>query len=250
MPLVHQFCAEQGVETVNLQHGERVVSRHIAFMRFGTCHFWAAKYAQVYADTLGAANKILLTGNGMHRRLFQDGRVQEARAKVLLVVHHRIATMGPAYAEQVLRVARMLGPGWTVKVRRHPGDHDLWPLIVQALIEQGSSASVELQEPTQVSIDQAVLEAGIVVGATSTALIEAWIAGAKVLIVPGMASETAAMEAYGGSPNVLSLWSPVTDADLKGFLGSPREDGPQESARIDRITLVSSEKPLPWSPPC
>jgi hypothetical protein len=246
MPLVTLFMRELGVQSVNLQHGERLVNRQVAFMLFDECLFWSAKYAQVYADSRSLAKKVWLTGNGLHRRLARERASWAVRPRRLVVIHHRIPDMPRTYTDGVLRLAKALGPDWEVSVRPHPQDGGLWQEIAAQLAKTAAGREVQIEHARDVALFDVVTRARLVVGATSTAIIESWIGGAKVVLVPGMAKPESALEPYGGSPNVLWLDDGVSDEELLSFVQADRTDDDTERARIDRITLVSQEQPIEW----
>lgn len=246
MPLVTLYMREIGVRSVNLQHGERLVNRQVAFMLFDECYFWSAKYAQVYADSRSLAEDVWLTGNGLHRRLARERAGWAERPRRLVVIHHRIPDMPKSYSDGVLRLARALCPDWEVSIRPHPQDGGLFRELAEHLEDAVRGREVQIEHAQSVALFDVVIRARIVVGATSTAIIESWIGGAKVVLVPGMAKRESAMEPYGGSPNVLWLDDDVGDEQLAEFVLAERKDDADERARVDRVSLVSSDQPIKW----
>jgi hypothetical protein len=246
MPLATAFLRELGIRSVNLQHGERLANRQVAFMLFDECHFWSAKYAQIYLDSKSVAERFWLVGSGLHKRLAANRGRWPSRPRRLVVIHHRIPDMPRSYSDGVLRLVRSLDSDWQIAVRPHPQDDWLWKEFTGLLSAARPDLVVQVEPADTVPLFEALSRARIVVGATSTALIEAWIGGAKVVLVPGIAKKESVLLPFGGSPNVLWLDESVSEDGLSHFVRSDRVDDGSETSRVDQVSLVSADQPVEW----
>ncbi|MBL8066712.1 MAG: hypothetical protein JNM34_12775 [Chthonomonadaceae bacterium] len=243
MSLVTEYCRQHGVQTVNLQHGELVVSRQMAFKHVAVCHFWSQKYAETYFRCKCTADQAFVSGNSDHRRLAECR--ETPRVAQLLVIHHLIANIGPAYLSGITKFASILGASHQVVVRRHPLDQGLWAEFLEELTRALPEHSVRLQNPDESPLHPALIESPFVIGATSAALLEAWVAGAKVALVPGASTKESAINPYSGSRNMLWIDSETSESSVREFIESPRDDSTEEWSKLDNFSLVTTSDPVP-----
>ena len=79
-----------------------------------------------------------------------------------------------------------------------------------------------------------------VIGAYSSAMLDAWVGGCKVIHLPGLIDQETLMGRYSGSPNIHFAQDP---AGVAAFLASPWQDDAAETARVDHLSAVLTPPP-------
>ena len=230
------YLREHGIRHVNHMHGERFSTPAQAFCAFDGISVWGEEFRQMFLGQRWSPGSVRIQGTAFHRKLFQELRGVPGEPRTILIIHTQFLSPGAQPFEALVEVLRALGPSWTAVFRPHyhqmKHGRDCFAALRQALRE----ASLEWQDPARTTLDAGLARASTVVGAYSTALLEAWIAGRKLIHLPGEMSRGALMRRYHGSPNVLFA---DTAADAVAFASRPADDGDDERRRVDRLVKVS-----------
>jgi hypothetical protein len=133
--------------------------------------------------------------------------------------------------------------GWDIRVRRHPAELRKtlpWMQDLNAeLRSMQKHIGLELEEerPT-VPIEEALSRARVVLGIASTVLIEAWIAGCKVIHIGGGPERSVLMDRYQNSANVFYCDQNTRDCALDYFLAAPIELNERERTLVNHLTVL------------
>ncbi|HLQ76608.1 MAG TPA: hypothetical protein VK210_04595 [Terriglobia bacterium] len=96
---------------------------------------------------------------------------------------------------------------------------------------------LEEELPT-VPIEEALGRARVVLGIASTVLIEAWIAGCKVIHIAGGPERSVVMDRYQNSANVFYCDQNTNDCALDRFLSAPVELNEHERTLVNHLTVL------------
>jgi hypothetical protein len=96
---------------------------------------------------------------------------------------------------------------------------------------------LEEERPT-VPIEETLGAARVVLGIASTVLIEAWIAGCKVIHIAGGPERSVLMDRYQNSANVFYCDENTNDCDLDRFLAAPVELNERERALVNHLAVL------------
>lgn len=237
--LMTAFLAERGILHCNIQHGEIVMNAFCAFAEFDEFRVWGRHFSRLIARQHNRAS-VEVVGVPLHRELFHRVRpALQPRPRRLLIIDPFLHGMYWDPRPHFARLLRALDDTWEVRIRRHPAD--MQPAL--ALVTEWNSdpelarrgIRVVEEPPHEMSIQDAIGRSRVVVGVSSAALLESWIAGCKVVYVPGGPSRASVLDRHAGSPNVCYLDDNV---DIRQFLSGPAIlDGPERD-RINDLTLV------------
>lgn len=244
--LMTAYLHERGTKHINQMHGERFPSALYAFCEFDEFNVWGAHFKEQFMQQRCPVDRFVITGNPYHKFLFDRIRyARQPRPKRLLIIQSQILSPGSSYYFSLLNVLKLVDPTWEIRFRPHYNEvqHGLACFdALQAdktLSERG--IQIELEHHVRVSLEDALVNSRVVVGAYSTAMLEGWVAGCKVIHLKGEINRDAWMKRYGGSANVLYA---DDDADLEGFLDTPAVLTVHEDKLVDHVTAVLDFSPI------
>jgi hypothetical protein len=237
--LMTAFLSERGILHCNIQHGEIVMNAFCAFAEFDEFRVWGRHFSRLIARQHNRA-VVDVVGVPLHRELFHRVRpTLQPRPPRLLIIDPFLHAMYWDPRPHFARLLRALDGAWEIRIRRHPAD--LQPVL--ALVTEWNADPdlvrrgilVVEEPPHEASIQDAIGRSRVVVGVSSAALLESWIAGCKVIYVPGGPSRASVLDRHAGSPNVCYLDDSV---DIGLFLSGPATLDDLEQSRINDLTLV------------
>jgi hypothetical protein len=130
---------------------------------------------------------------------------------------------------------------WEVRVRRHPSERRPQLALAAALSRDpellARGVRIGEEAPSEIGLVDALRRTRVVVSTTSAAMIDAWVAGCKIVHLTGISHRATLMDRYGGSPNALYA---ENQTELSRFLASPAVLDDEESERVRRLTLIDT----------
>lgn len=238
--LMTAYLHEQGIKHINQMHGERFPFAGHSFCEFDEFNVWGEYFKELFMQQRCPSDRFVITGNPYHRFLFRKIRyAQQPRPERLLIIHNQLLSPSSSYYASLLRVLKQLDSRWEVRMRLHYNEvaHGLACLSAlqkdRTLLERG--LHIELEDHHSISLEDALIRSRVIVGASSTAMLEGWVAGCRVIHLKGDLNRDVLMSRYGGSANVLYEGDHV---DIEGFLTSPAELNAQEDQLVNRVTRV------------
>jgi prepilin-type processing-associated H-X9-DG protein len=219
-------------------------SADCAFAEFDRFFVWGRHFEELFTSLGHDARRLAIAGSPDHRTLFRQIReAEQPRGNSVLLVHNSVVTRLDSPDLPVLRrLLRLLPPGWTVRVRSHPAANATLARYVSALkadpVLRSNGLRIAPEPFESILLSEALRRSRIVAGVYSTALLEGWVAGCKLVYLPGVIAREAVLPRHGGSPNVLYLDASVSDAAALAFLSTPATLDGAEAIRVDRVTHV------------
>ncbi len=231
------FLRERGIAHRNQMHGEKFFFPPDAFAEFDEFGVWGEAFRELY-EALRIRARFRITGNPVHRALFAGPR-GSVRPATILILHSMLLDAEATYRDSLLELLSGLPGPWRVGVRLHYNELEHGARFLARLRAEGVRRgwSFEIEERSHRSpLEEDLAWARVAVGAQSTALIDAWVAGCRVVHLRGASfGGRAILERYGGSPNVAYL---DEGADVAAFLSRPADLDAVEDRRVDRLTSV------------
>lgn len=240
--LLTAYIRSRGKLAHNIMHGEHFFGAHNCFCEFDVIHCWGRHFQECYARSLCRA-EYSLVGCKFHQELIEArGRGAIASDKTVLMVHSWVMDVNPKLREGTLRFLLSLDPGWRVVLRGHPtgGDRCIHAAeeLTKRLMEAGSSLKIVAQLGAEVALSEVLTQRPAFFGAASTVLLEAWVAGCKVIYQDGTASSEAYMPRFQGSPNVMLITDETSEQELQAFLSTGAVFDEEERKRVDYLTKL------------
>lgn len=243
--LMTAYLHEKGLQHIDLQHGEVLFTAAAAFCEFDEFRVWGEDSRRIFQWRRCPPQNIKVSGTPYHRELFSTVRNQlQPRPKRLLIIDPFMYEDGKTHYAMIRNVLRQLDSEWEVCVRRHPSEVRktlAWMEQMNsdmALTQRGIHLKDEL--PT-VPIEAALGKSRVVLGVASSALIEAWIAGCKVIHIAGGPCPGALMDRYQGSANVFYCDENCEDQALKAFLREPALLTEDERRLVNHVTAIDKQ---------
>lgn len=240
--LLTAYLHRRGLRHINVQHGEVLFTAMSGFCRFDEIHVWGEHFREIFLSGRSPAANIRVSGTPYHRDLFRNLRAHhQPRPQRLLIIDPFMYQDPQTPYSLIRKVMLRLDTRWEVKVRRHPAELRktlVWMEELNADLESmARPIHLEEERPT-VSIEDALCRASVVLGIASTALIEAWIVGCKVIHIAGGPPRRVVMDRYQDSANVFYCDQNTDPCALDRFLASSVEFNEQERARVNYLTVL------------
>lgn len=239
--LMTAYTEDRKIRHCGLQHGEIFFSGFSAFAEFHEFRAWGIHFTEILERQHMPPETLTVSGVPFHRHLMMEVRPRsQPRPKRLLIVDPNLSGLKRDWSASYLRLLRLLDGEWEVKVRRHPSDRrqaldyvSTWNTD-PVLAERGVVVSEE--SPDSTPIEESLGRSRLVAGVSSAALLEAWLAGCKVVYIPGGPVREALLPRHGGSANIWYLDDPI---DQQEFLESRLVDNACENDRIRHLLAIS-----------
>ena len=243
--LMTAFLHQHEIAHINIQHGERWKTADAAFSAFDEIHVWGEYFRELFHWQKSQAEKIVVAGHPAHLNLCEQSRCEnQPRPKRMLLIDPCIYGIDSFDYPALLRILGRLDSEWEIRIRRHPTDRraDLELLVALNRETRLKESGIQIMEerPEEVPIDEALSRTRVVVGVTSAAMIDAWIAGCKVIHFPSAATPLRLLDRYQGSPNV---WDASNEDGMQHFIDSPADLGIEEWKRVNHVTRLISDLP-------
>jgi hypothetical protein len=233
--LLTAYLREHGIRHVNHMHGERFANPAQAFCCFDEIDVWGQAFGELFLGQRWKIGRMNVAGTPFHRKLFQEVRKVPGDPRGVLVIHTHYLTPGTALFQSLLEVLGQLGPDWNVQFRPHylalPHAQNCFDRLSALLPD----LDFHWQDPVRTPLEAALRSVGLLVGPYSTAMLEGWIAGRKLIHLPTEMAREIIMARYGGSPNVLYGES---GSQVRTFAEAPRVDDRTEWLRVDHLVAV------------
>jgi len=240
--LMTAYLHQQGLRHINIQHGEVMFTAMSAFCSFDDIHVWGEHFREIFLSSRSPAANIRVSGTQYHRDLLRNLRTHHQRRPQRLLIIDPFMYQDPhtPYA-LIKRVVERLDMGWDVRVRRHPAELRktlAWMDALNAELESTHKHICLEEELPTVPIEEALGRARVVLGIASTVLIEAWIAGCKVIHIAGGPERSVVMDRYQNSANVFYCDQNTNDCALDRFLSAPVELNEHERTLVNHLTVL------------
>lgn len=242
LSIITSYLRERGIKHVNIMHGERFIDSQGAFVEFDEFHVWGEYYRAMMVRQYCTEHQLRVTSPPLHRHYYTALRSRnQPRAKSALLFHYWLIYPGTPTYSSLLRVISVLDSSWTLYVRPHPKERAHLEGFLAAFLAEpivkGTGLAVSIQLPEERSLVDALSDTRIVVGALSTAMLEGWIAGCKMIYLEGNGNPDTVLSMYGATHNALHL-SKCTEGELKRFAATPCVIDCQENELVCHISNV------------
>jgi hypothetical protein len=240
--LMTAYLHQQGLCHINIQHGEVMFTAMSAFCHFDEIHVWGEHFREIFLSSRSPAGDMRVGGTQYHRDLFRQLRTRhQPRPKRLLIIDPFMYQDPQTPYALIKTIVERLEMGWDVRVRRHPAELRkalFWMEELNVSLKSSpKNICLEEERPT-VPIEETLGRARVVLGIASTVLIEAWIAGCKVIHIAGGPDRSVLMDRYQNSANVFYCDENTNDCDLDRFLTTPVELNDRERALVNHLTVL------------
>lgn len=233
--LLTAYLREKGIRHVNHMHGERFPNPAQAFCCFDATHLWGEAFRELFESQLWRMGEVEVAGTAFHHNLFEVVRAKPGLARTALVIHSQFLTPGTLPFESLTAVLAAMGPGWTIHFRPHYLALSHAETCFKTLSTRLPGHDLVWHDPRERPLQDALGTASLVVGPYSTAMLEAWIAGRKLIHLPTEMKPEAVLARYGGSPNVVYA-GPVES--ILPFADAPVCDDLEERRRVNHLVAV------------
>lgn len=168
--LLTDYLNRNNVDHINVMHGNKLFFIRDSFFRFNTCYVWNDDFAELFKRLRAESSQFAVS---LPRGLkFEGERPAELTADFTYY-------LGGEDLEQFDRLTGVLGAlsakGARVRMRPHPRYTD------RELLERVPS-SIEVENPSEVALEQSVLTSACVMSLYSTVLIQAYLNGVSVVV--------------------------------------------------------------------
>lgn len=243
--LITGYLREQGVRHLNVMHGERFFLAQGAYCEFDEHYVWGRHFAEL-GKRLKERSKFVVKASEIHREIFQQvRRTNQPRPKRLLITHNPIMSADRPDYRTLVFILSLLDETWEVVIRRHPAWSSNFEQYVQALqgeeMVRSRGVKVIQEPPDSISMREALAKSRVVVGGTSTAMLEGNIAGCKIIYLAGLMQPSVLLDRHQGSENAIFASLETSPVVLRRFLSEPASLTADEDEKLDGLTHVLAD---------
>ena len=172
--LLRKFCERNGVELINVMHGEKILCIHDAFFHFDECFVWHDHYRKLFTK---------LKAEDTQFRVELPPMLSMELPKVGDKVQYDFTYYLGLDTERELRLifenlSRLTEKGFKVAIRPHPRYTNFE--MVENLLSK--SSGIDLEDFKIITIEQSICNTKAVISKMSTVLLQALFAGKEVVI--------------------------------------------------------------------
>lgn len=164
-----EFCRRNGVEHINIMHGEKLYDLISTFFEFDRCYVWDQHYVDMFVDR-GADNKQFLVEKPQSMNTNFKAYIKKCDYKYFLADDNESQMK---IVQKCLTVLK--NKGFAIKVRLHP----LYSNLETAYRIFGKE---QVENPLEVGIEQSIGECTNIIARFSTVLNQAYNGGINVVI--------------------------------------------------------------------
>lgn len=167
-----EYCKEQGVEHIDIMHGEKLYTIHDSYFRFTNCYVWDQHYIDLF-DQLKAPREqfVIATPESMK---FQQNMIIVKKCDFTYYLGDELEEGIAKVVDLMKSIAEL---GYVVAIRPHPRFTNL--AILKKLL---NNESIEVEDCSQISIEYSIMRTRHVVSVYSTVLNQAYCNGVCVVI--------------------------------------------------------------------
>ncbi len=170
------FCESQGVEYNNFMHGELLLSKKRAFVRFTRLYLWDEHYKEIFRWGRSDERQYCIYCPGILNRDYRDS----AEPPFYLTYYLSGGSDETKYHENVPEIAEILKrlqrSGKRCKVRPHPRWSDM------DAVRACCGGEIPIEIPSEVGLDDSIRQSAYVAGTMSTCLLQAFSGGKPVIL--------------------------------------------------------------------
>ena len=243
-PIAYAFCRSRRVELVNAMHGDRGYTVIFGFGVFSKLGIWGEFYRGLFERLVVAAERVELTPCQRHRP-FGQLRLSSGRPRRVVVMYETTFAVGSPYLRCLADFLLCLDESWQINVRiRMRRGHERTEVprflaeLRQRLGERGERIS--LSDPDTTEMIDELSNACAAVAVYSSALMEAWLSGCRVVRIDPPDGEfklydppyhaSAAYQVYDGSSRDVSWLDTPLDLSAEHALLNHVSVGAAEGA--------------------
>ena len=237
--IMTHYLRLHGILHVNHMHGEIYFSPRFAFAEFDYFHVYGKYWKILYEEMLCKA-VFLIDGNDYHSYLykFREGILNKREKNSILIIHSSLMQLGHKDYGILLKFISGLSKAWKIYFRCHPQEKLHGMKYFHQLnkdIGKYSKCHLALDRFQDEHIENCLMTYEVVIGKSSAAMLEAWIAGCKVVYI-GESVEL--KKRYRGSKNILYINERSSNDTINCFLHTPLEKTESENKFIDYVSRI------------
>ncbi len=163
------YCESQGIEHINVMHGEKLLYIRDSFFRFTKCYVWDEYYIGLFTKERAAAGQFVVERpDSLHFDISQHkGSIPHCDFKYMLFENEKL--------EDVCRtMQQLMRKGYSIKLRPHPSYTDRDKLKKLVDLE-------DIEDP-KIPIADSVCNTDVVISLNSTVLLQAQFSGIEIAI--------------------------------------------------------------------
>lgn len=166
------YCNKNSIIHINVMHGEKLFNIRDSFFRFNACYIWDKHYESLFLSMRAAKDQFILCiprSLSIEKDLYLND-LYYADIKYYLAIYSEMEIKSI-----INSLSNKAKAGTSIKYRPHPlySDIDLLLHFVK---------SEDIEFPENVSIEESVINCNYIVGSYSTALLQGYYSGKKVVI--------------------------------------------------------------------
>lgn len=237
--IMTHYLRQKKILHVNHMHGEIYFSPRFAFAEFDDFHVYGEHWKNLYEEMFCKAH-FIIAGNAYHNYLYslRNSASNNREKNSILIVHTSLMQLEANDYDMLLNFLSALSNEWKIYFRYHPQEKLHGMKYFNKLkkdIDRYPKCHIDFDKLQSETIEKSLMAYETVVGKSSAAMLEAWIAGCKVVYL-GESDELKSR--YGNSSNILYVSELTSNDVIKKFLNTPLLDDDKETSLINHVSKM------------
>jgi len=204
--LVTWYCNYHNVEHINLMHGERFFNSNQAFASFNKFYVWGDYFERLFKSLHCRADKFIQEPNPLHIAAYKlRDKVGKESLRTVSFIYDGYMNL-KNYVKLIDKLSTCIDYNWEIRIRPHyflsQNQNDLF---IKNMMRIFGDYKIVIEDFKSTDILQTIKKSELVVSCASTALLESWIAGRKIIILYDEKMVNYPIEKFCDSKNVLVL---------------------------------------------
>ncbi len=204
--LVTWYCNYHNVKHVNLMHGERFFNSSQAFSSFNKFYVWGNYFERLFKLLHCRADKFIQEPNSLHIAAYKlRDKASKKKQRTVSFIYDGYMNL-KNYVKLIHKLSDCIDYNWVIRIRPHyflsQKQNDLF---IKNMMKIFGDHKIVMDDFKSTDILQTIKKSELVVSCASTALLDSWIAGRKIIILYDETMVNYPIEKFCDSKNVLVL---------------------------------------------
>lgn len=246
--LLTEYLHRCDIKHYNFAHGEHFrFDCYSAYANFDKYVIWGKHFKNIQIEKQCRPEMFVLRAPQIFNKYFFDIRMQpKLNKKQITVLIHSGVEKGLDEYSHLLDLLANFDSDWSIILRPHPVDRASWPKVKTDLENDlrtmGKRIELIAEYPEAVSMKESVFKSSFFVGSASAALLEALLAGCKIVYLPGRIKNNDLIERHQNSENVFFCKINYDKTAFSHFFNSEFVKSDAENNKIKYLFEVENQE--------
>lgn len=243
--LMTEYLNTLNIQHYNYMHGEQFrYDCYSAYANFNKFTSWGQHFKELQIEKHSPENIFTVRAPQVFKKMYSEYRLlpKENNKRATVLIHSGVEKGSEEY-QNLLSLLKKTQNLEELLLRPHPVDRASWPQVMSDLKNDLALGGVNLKineelPEKNIKMHQSVVRSKIFIGSASTALLEAYLAGCKVIYLQGRTKNSDIIDRHKNSENVMVYDDKIITEKILNFIERPYVLNAEEDLKLKRIFAV------------